>query len=193
MFARLIAQSETAALPLYEVPDKVPLTVCAFKLEPRAIPLIAFETRAAVAIEPALNVAVEVEVNAPTVSWPMVLEEMSPCGKARSEVVDWTSAPHEVFETNGSAPPPEAVEAMTMVLALVVVDKVMFVPAFMELKRKSTEDFVSKILSPVPKLEAVLVSPTPPPHALPEALIQPPDPTDRQPVVDVANPGTNSP
>ena len=59
-------------------------------------------------------------------------------------------------------PLPEAVELMTIVFAFVVVERVMLEPARRELNLKSTPDLVSNILSPVPRLEAVLVSPDPP-------------------------------
>jgi len=145
-----------------------------------------FDTRAAVAIEPALNVAVfsetndEVAVIEPPTSCPIVEEEISSCGNASKDVVACASAPHDVLDSNGEAPPPVAVEFITIVLEFEVVDRVMLVPAEIVLNLKSIPDFVSNKLSPVPKEEAVLASPPDTPQATPSEL--------KTPLVNVAQP-----
>src|SRR3990167_8590998 len=57
--------------------------------------------------------------------------------------------------------PPDAVDAMTIVLLFVVVERVMLEPAARELKRRTPEDSESKILRPVPREEPPVMSPAP--------------------------------
>lgn len=75
---------------------------------------------------------------------------------------------------------------MTMVLLFEDVDSVIFVPAAMVLNLKSTPDFESKILSPVPRVEPVLASPPPVPQAEPVIQTRPEEVDSRHPVVVVA-------
>ena len=70
-------------------------------------------------------------------------------------------SPAPRFEAVLASPPPDEVESM--VIVLVVEDRLIFEPATRDLNRKSAPDLLLKIPSPDPRLEAVLVSPPPKP------------------------------
>ena len=120
----------------------------------------------------------EVAMRAPAVKVPIEdVAETVPERNWMRVVVELASWPPQVVGVQAKGLPDEL---MTMVLSLVVVERVTLVPADNVLKRRSTPDLVSKRLRPVPRLEPVLASPPAVPHSAPMPETRPFSSTWRQ-------------